>query len=197
MFAGFPDKGLQPLGYTLGYFGRGSIRSRPGGLSRGPRCWWPRRSLGGFGFCGAAGILGGFRFSGTAGVLGGFRFRGAAGVLDGFPFLIVVVGHGSSPLAMVPAIRDLIRLSNCDSGKSGASWKNETYEPLAKLQSRREFQECSALINRHGAEMAYGFELELRRVGPRSARSGANCFSQAGRGCRALRQHERGNALSR
>ena len=44
MFAGFHDKGLQRLGYTLGYFGRGSIRSRPGGLSRGPWCRWPRRS---------------------------------------------------------------------------------------------------------------------------------------------------------
>jgi hypothetical protein len=41
MFAGFTDKGLRPLGYTLGYFGRGSIPSRPGGLSRGPWCWRP------------------------------------------------------------------------------------------------------------------------------------------------------------
>src|SRR6516164_10587037 len=44
MFAGFDDKALHRLGYTLGYFGRGSIRSRPGGLSRGPWCWWPRWS---------------------------------------------------------------------------------------------------------------------------------------------------------
>ena len=40
----YRQEGLQPLGYTLGYFGRGSTRSRPGGLSRGPWCWWPRRS---------------------------------------------------------------------------------------------------------------------------------------------------------
>ena len=31
MFVGFNDKGLQRLGYTLGYFGRGSIRSCPAG----------------------------------------------------------------------------------------------------------------------------------------------------------------------
>src|SRR6516162_5873069 len=43
MFVGFNDKGLQRLGYTLGYFGRGSIRSCPAGLSRGPWCWWPWR----------------------------------------------------------------------------------------------------------------------------------------------------------